>query len=100
MFVVHEELHVTTGMQAEAEARITQGHEMMKNQKGFAGAYVIKFSGNATKYLAIRMWDSKDAYEGWGRSSEREAYMKARPEGLYSQQPLIENYEVVAETRP
>ena len=100
MFVVHEELHVNGGKQGEAEARLTQGHELMKKQKGFVGAYVIKFSGNSSKYLAILVWEGKQAYEGWNQSPDREAYLRSRPEGLYSQQPFIEYYEVVAETRP
>ncbi|GEM_PF-2842246 len=97
MFVVHEELQVTGGRQQEAKERLAGGHQLMGKHGGFSSAYVLRFLGGPGKHLALRFWKDRASQEAWGRSEDLQAYLKARPEGLYTTPPQIEYYETVAE---
>jgi heme-degrading monooxygenase HmoA len=71
----------------------------MAQLPGFIEAQVCKYLGNSAEYLAIRRWESHEAFEGWGKSPQREQYAAARPSGLYTDQPAFLHLEEVLETR-
>lgn len=97
MFAVHEELQVAGGRQMDAKERLAGGHELMSKHQGFAAAYVLRFLGGPSKFLALRFWKDRASQEAWGQSEDLQTYLRARPEGLYTAPPDIEYYETAAE---
>lgn len=98
MYLVHEVLQVASGRTREAERRLSTGHKLMKDLPGFQWALVCRYLGNASQHLALRLWESQDAAEGWGRSRQAEEYRAARPEGLYTAPPDFSYWEQVLDT--
>jgi len=93
MYLVHETLPITPGKHRAVEQRLADGHELMKQLPGFKEAQVCKYLGNSIRYLAIRRWENAAAFEGWGKSPQRDQYVNARPPGLYTDQPVFLHLE-------
>ncbi len=99
MYLVHETLPITPGRHRAVEQRLASGHELMKELPGFVEAQVCKYLGNSVRYLAIRRWQDKAAYDAWGASPQREKYVASRPPGLYTENPSFQYLQEVLETK-
>jgi heme-degrading monooxygenase HmoA len=99
MYLVHETLPITPGRQKAVEDRLASGHELMKQLPGFKEAQVCKYLGNTIQYLAIRRWENAAAFEGWGKSPQRDQYTSTRPPGLYTGSPVFLHLEEELETK-
>jgi heme-degrading monooxygenase HmoA len=84
VYVELETLPITPGKHRAVEQRLADGHELRAQLPGFKDAQVLKYLGNGVKYMALRRWESKAAYEGWEKSPQRDQYAGARPPGLYT----------------
>lgn len=97
MYLHHEVYNVNPGWQRELEGRVPRLHEMQSKAPGFVAAHLLRYMGDLTTYLALRVWESREAAQGFSRTPEFQEYLRSRPPDAYARPPEIEYYELVCE---
>ncbi|MEK7216314.1 MAG: antibiotic biosynthesis monooxygenase [Chloroflexota bacterium] len=87
MYLNYEVLPANRGRHFDVEERLVSGFVLARRLPGFVEAQVGKYLGSSTLYIAVRRWQDKASFEGWGKSAERQQYAAARPAGLYASEP-------------
>lgn len=93
MFIYREIYTIATPRQADFEQRVTGLHARIGQEPACRGSILLKFLGNASRYQAFRLWDSKEAAQAWGRHPDMQAYLASRPPGNYMAPPQIDYWE-------
>ena len=96
MFLVNEILVFTPGRRQEGLDRLGWIHGLMAPQPGFIGAIVAKYQGDPTKHTVLRFWENIEAYQRF-REGPDGNYGRGRPEGLYSNEQVVPQWESVLE---
>jgi heme-degrading monooxygenase HmoA len=99
MFLFQEFLKVNNRRQSELVQRQNWIHGLMKPNKGFAGADLARYMGNATDYLVLRKWDSEADFLAFRQTPDGQNYPKSRPEGLFEGLPAGRRYDCVIDSK-
>jgi len=99
MFLLNEILVFTPGRRQEALDRLAWIHGLMASKPGFRRAIVAKYLGDGTKHTVLRVWEDQDAFQRF-REGPDGNYGKGRPEGLYTNEKVIPQWESSSESRP
>lgn len=98
MFLFQETYYVTPGLQAIVDGRVRSLHANHSQSPEFLAADWMKYLGDATTYLAFRLWSSQDVtYSGTQREWMAE-YNRNRPSDAFTQPPDIEYFEQVSQS--
>lgn len=96
MFLLNEILVFTPGRRQEGFDRLAYIHSLMAPSPGFRQAIVARYLGDPQTHTVLRFWDSLEAYHGF-RAGPNGNYGRNRPEGLYTNQPVIPQWLSFAE---
>jgi heme-degrading monooxygenase HmoA len=88
MILVQELLRVPNNRQSELVERQRWIHGLMQPNPGFVKAQVARFLGNATDYLILRYWNSREEFEAFRQTPDGQNYPKSKPEGLFESLPV------------
>lgn len=99
MFLHREYFTIARGRSEEFEGRVREMQGVMAEQPGFAAAYTLRFLGNDTRYVSLRIWKQREDAQAWSRHPWFQTYLRERPEGLYVWPPRIEYFEQIGATQ-
>jgi heme-degrading monooxygenase HmoA len=88
MFLLNEILNFGPGRREEALARLQYIHGLMASKAGFQRAIVARYLGSPTRHTILRVWDDEAAFRAF-REGPDGNYGRGRPEGLYSNEPVV-----------
>jgi heme-degrading monooxygenase HmoA len=97
MFLLNEILIFTPGRRHEALDRLAWIHGLMAADPGFQRAIVAKYLGEGLRHAVLRVWDDEQSYQRFREGPEGN-YGRGRPEGLYSNEKVIPQWQSVVET--
>ena len=97
MYVQYEKFLVTMGMQKPAEDRVPEVLAVQKSTPGFRSAHFMRGLGHLTHYLAVRVWESREAQLGFAQSPGFAEFNRKRPPNLYAAPPDMSYYDVAHE---
>jgi quinol monooxygenase YgiN len=69
----------------------------MANKPGFRKAIVAKYLGDGTRHTVLRCWEDEAAYLAF-RAGPDGNYGRGRPEGLYTNDPVVPQWNSLWET--
>lgn len=98
MFLLNEILVFTPGRRQEALERLNWIHGLMASKPGFQRAIVAKYLGDGSRHTVLRMWDGEAAYKSF-REGPDGNYGRGRPPGLYTNEPVVPQWNSLLETR-
>lgn len=96
MFLLNEILVFTPGRRQEGFDRLAHIHSLMAPSPGFRQAIVARYLGDPQTHTVLRYWDSAEALQQF-RAGPNGNYGRNRPEGLYTNQPVIPQWLSFAE---
>ena len=96
MFLINEILNFGMGRRQEALGRLAWIHGLMAPHDGFVRAIVAKYLGDGTRHTILRVWRDEDAYKAF-RATPDGNYGRGRPEGLYTNDPVVPQWNSVSE---
>ena len=88
MFVLNEILNFGVGRRQEGWDRLAWIHSTMAPHDGFIEAIVAKYLGEGHRHTIMRFWRDEDAYQAF-RSSPDGGFGSSRPQGLYTNEPVL-----------
>lgn len=94
MYVQHERLFANPGWQKMAEERAGQILEVQKRSPGFFSSVHLRYLGDQTSYLIIRIWDSSEAVTKFATGPEFKALAGSRTPGVYAAPGTMTFYDV------
>jgi quinol monooxygenase YgiN len=95
MFLFQETYYVTPGLQDTVDARVRSLHENHAFNPKFVATDWMKDLGDATTYLAFRLWHDQDVTYDEAQSAWMAEYNRTRPTDAFTQPPDIEFFEQV-----
>jgi len=96
MFLINEVLVFSPGRRQEALGRLAWIHGLMAGHAGFNRAIVAKYLGAATSHTVLRLWQDEAAYRTF-RETPDGNYGRGRPEGLYTNERVVPQWNSVIE---
>jgi heme-degrading monooxygenase HmoA len=96
MYLVNEILVFAPGRHKEAIDRLEYIHGLMAGAPGFRVGLVGKYLGGATRHTVLRFWEDEAAYQAF-RAGPNGNYGRNRPEGLYTNEPVVPAWNEVVE---
>lgn len=94
MYVQYEKFLVTMGMQKQAEDRVPEVLAIQKRMPGFGSAHFMRGLGDLTRYLAVRVWESRETLQNFSRNPDFAEFNRKRPPNLYAAAPDMEFFDV------
>jgi quinol monooxygenase YgiN len=95
MFLFQETYYVTPGLQSTVDERVRSLHENHAFNPKFVATDWMKDLGDATTYLAFRLWRDQDVTYDEAQSAWMAEYNRTRPADAFTQPPDIEYFEQV-----
>jgi heme-degrading monooxygenase HmoA len=95
MFLYQETYYVTPGLQRLIEARVRSLHENHATNPAFRAGDWMKYLGNDTTYMALRLWHDRDVEPNEQQLAFMAEYNRARPADAFIQSPDIELFEPI-----
>ena len=96
MFLLNEILVFSPGRRQEGFDRLSYIHGLMAPSPGFRQAIVARYLGDPQTHTVLRYWDSAEAFQEF-RAGPNGNYGRNRPEGLYTNHPVIPQWQSFAE---
>ena len=98
MFLFQETYYVTPGLQEVVDGRVRSLHANHSQSPQFLAADWMKYMGDATTYLAFRLWSSQDVTYSPAQRDWMAEYNRGRPSDAFTQPPDIEYFEQVSQS--
>ena len=95
MFLFQETYYVTPGLQEIVDARVRSLHENHALNPKFVATDWMKDLGDATTYLAFRLWRDDDVTYDEAQTAWMAEYNRTRPADAFTRPPDIEYFEQV-----
>ena len=92
MYLVNEILVFTPGRRQEGLDRLGWIHGLMQPNPGFVQALVGRYQGDGFRHTVLRLWESAEAFQKF-RETPDGNYGRNRPEGLYTNEPVVPRWE-------
>ena len=95
MFLFQETYYVTPGLQDIVDQRVRSLHENHAFNPKFVAMDWMKDLGDATTYLAFRLWRDQDVTYNEAQTAWMAEYNRSRPADAFTQPPDIDYFEQV-----
>ena len=100
MFLFQETYYVTPGLQDVIDQRVRSLHENHAFNPKFVATDWRKDLGDATTYLAFRLWRDQDVTYNEAQSAWMAEYNRTRPADAFTRPPDIEYFEQIHQFGP
>ena len=97
MYVHYEKFLITMGMQKQAEDRVPGVTDVQKRNPGFKSVVFLRGLKDLTHYLAVRVWESRDAQQAFLRDPDFAELQRKRIPNLYAAPPDSEFFDIAHE---
>ena len=98
MFLFQETYYVTPGLQPVIDSRVRSLHANHSESPQFLATDWMKYLGDATTYLAFRLWSSRDVTYSVAQREWMAEYNRSRPADAFMQPPDIEYFEQISQS--
>ena len=98
MFLFQEIYYATPGLQDLVDSRVRSLHENHSLSPEFVATDWMKFTGDETTYLALRLWTQNEATYSAEQREWMAEYNRTRPADIFTRPPDIEYFDQVKQS--